>query len=154
MNIRKNARFYRGVYSALAAAADSSEVGQKKGGPTALPSERSEVLWARWSLPLHSAASTLTYMNASEEWTKDDELAILAETRQKLEAIEREWKMLRATSRATVIRLITQHGLSVAKASALSGHHRTSITVWLDIHNAENRAAQRAAAAGAAQDKK
>lgn len=63
----------------------------------------------------------------------------MAETRQKLAAIEREWKTLRETSRATTIRLVTQHGVSVAKASQLSGHHRNTIMIWLQIHNAAEK---------------
>lgn len=75
-------------------------------------------------------------MTPDDEWTKEDELEVLAETRQKLAAVEREWKMLRETSRATTMRLITEHHVSIAKAAQLSGHHRNTIMVWLKVHNA------------------
>jgi len=82
-------------------------------------------------------------MDDNEEWTKDDDLQAMLETRARLEGIEREWKFWREQSRALTIRLITVRGVSIAKASALSGHHRTTITVWLKIHNAEQKNRQK-----------
>jgi hypothetical protein len=81
-------------------------------------------------------------MSKDEEWTKDDRLQALAETRSKLAAIEREWKHWRDQSKTLVIELITEDGLSVLKASELSGHHRNSIKIWLDLWNAEKNAAR------------
>jgi hypothetical protein len=68
--------------------------------------------------------------------------------------VEKEWKDLRAQSRENTIHLITECGMSVAGANRITGHHRATIKVWLDVHNAEKKAALRAAAAGGAQDKK
>lgn len=72
-------------------------------------------------------------------WTKDDDLQALRETRSQLEIIEREWKHWRNQSKALTIKLVTEHGVSVAKASQLSGHHRNTIGIWLQIHNAEHK---------------
>lgn len=82
-------------------------------------------------------------MAHDEEWTEQDDLSVLLDTRAKLGAIEREWKTLRDTSKATTVRLITDWGYSVSKASQLSGHHRNTIMIWLQIHNAEVKAAKK-----------
>jgi hypothetical protein len=75
----------------------------------------------------------------SEEQT----LVHLAETRGTLEAIEERWKIYRQTSRDLTVALVTQYGYSVARAAQLSGHHRATIKIWLDIHNAEVKGARR-----------
>lgn len=89
--------------------------------------------------PPPEGTCTLTSMAENESWSKDDDLEAMLETRAKLESIEREWKQWRQQSRALTLRLVTVHGFSVAKASLLSGHHRTTITVWLQVHNAEHK---------------
>jgi hypothetical protein len=63
-------------------------------------------------------------------------LAELASTRESLVKIEEEWKDLRWNSRKLTLELITEHAISIAKASKLSGHSRVTIKSWLDIHNA------------------
>lgn len=78
-------------------------------------------------------------MSSEEEWGQEDRVQALQETRQKLEAIEREWKHWRMQSRTLTLELVTMHGFSVAKASQISGHHRATITAWLQVHNAEQR---------------
>ena len=55
-----------------------------------------------------------------------------------LQQLEGEWKAMRMHSRNTTIRLIAETNMSVAEASRLSGHHRNTIMVWLQVHNAEN----------------
>jgi hypothetical protein len=87
-------------------------------------------------------------MTTEEEWGESDRLQALKETIQKTEALEREWKHWRAQSKTLTIELITLHGYTVSKAATMSGHHRNTIKVWLDLYNAENKQAQRAAAAG------
>lgn len=67
----------------------------------------------------------------------------MAELRAKLAAHEQTWKELRAQSRALTVELITVEGLSMLRASELSGHHRSTVKTWLDIHNAEVRGQQR-----------
>lgn len=69
---------------------------------------------------------------------KEQLLAKQALTNISLRQIEAEWKVMRQQSRETTIALIAEAGLSVAEASRLSGHHRNTITTWLQIHNAEN----------------
>ena len=78
----------------------------------------------------------------------------LAEVRGTLAAIEERWKIYRQTSKELTVRLITEHGYSIARAAELSGHHRQTITIWLKIHNAEMKSAQRVAGPPADQDKK
>lgn len=78
-------------------------------------------------------------MATNEEWTREDDLQALQETRAKLESIEREWKHWRDQSRHLTVKLVTEHGISVAKASVLSGHHRNTIGIWLQVHNAEEK---------------
>jgi hypothetical protein len=74
---------------------------------------------------------------------EDQALADLAEARGTLEAIEERWKIYRATSRRLTLELITQHGYSIQKAAKLSGHHRNTIMIWLNIHNAEVKGSRR-----------
>lgn len=52
---------------------------------------------------------------------------------------EDELKSWRAHSRKLTLELITEHGVSVAKAAQLSGHHRATIKIWLDLWNAEHK---------------
>jgi hypothetical protein len=92
-------------------------------------------------------------MTTQEEWGEPDRLQALSETNQKLAAIEREWKHWRLQSKTLTLELITMHGYSVSKAAQLSGHHRNTIKIWLTIHNAETKSAQRPAGPPADQDK-
>jgi hypothetical protein len=78
--------------------------------------------------------------NARDEETV---LAALALTGVSLRQAEREWKALRKQNRELTLELITDHGISVAKASALSGHTRQTIKIWLDVWNAEHKSAQK-----------
>lgn len=82
-------------------------------------------------------------MTQNEEWTKEDRLQALKETREKLAVIEREWKHWRDQSKSITLELVIEDGLSVAKAAELSGHHRNSIKVWLDLWNAEQNVARK-----------
>lgn len=79
-------------------------------------------------------------MSTQDEWGKEDRLQALAETLQKIEVIEREWKHWRAQSRTLSLELVTIDKLPVAEVSRLSGHHRNTLKVWLQIHNAEQGA--------------
>jgi hypothetical protein len=78
-------------------------------------------------------------MNANDEWTTDDRLEALRETRAKCEALEREWKHWRNQSRILSLELISEDKLSMQRVAQLSGHHRATIKVWLDVYNAEMR---------------
>jgi transposase-like protein len=78
-------------------------------------------------------------MDTNEEWGVEDRLQALQETRAKLESIEREWKHWREQSRTLAIELIAIDRLSVAKVAGLSGHHRNTLKVWLDLWNAEHK---------------
>jgi hypothetical protein len=82
-------------------------------------------------------------MSNEDEWNQADREQALRETRHQLEVIEREWKHWREQSKTLTIQLITLDGLSVLKAAGLSGHHRNTIKVWLDLHNAEQKAGQK-----------
>jgi len=75
-----------------------------------------------------------------------EEEAVLAEmamTRVALQHTEDDWKDLRALSKKLTLELITDQGFSVAKAAKISGHHRQTITIWLNLHNAEQKSARK-----------
>lgn len=82
-------------------------------------------------------------MNQTPEWTKEQVEEAVAWKRQQLEEHEAQWKELRRQSRDLTLRLITEYGESINRASYLSGHHRNSVTLWLKIWNAEQKGAQR-----------
>lgn len=56
-----------------------------------------------------------------------------------LEQIERDWKSLREESRKNALLLLTEHGISLARTSSITGHHRNTLKIWLDLHNAETK---------------
>jgi hypothetical protein len=70
----------------------------------------------------------------------DQTLRDIAESRGKLDAIEERWKIERAHNKALTVRLVTEHGLSVAKAADATGHHRNTVSLWVQLHNAEEKA--------------
>lgn len=76
--------------------------------------------------------------------TLDQTTRDLAESRGKLDAIEERWATERAHHKALVVRLVTQHGLSVAKAADVAGIHRNTVSLWVQIHNAEEKARKKA----------
>lgn len=78
-------------------------------------------------------------MSTDIQQTIDQTLRDIAESRGKLEAIENRWKVERAWNRALTVRLVTQHGLSVAKAADATGHHRNTVSLWVQLHNAEEK---------------
>lgn len=78
-------------------------------------------------------------MNSHEPTPAENAIELLGLTRQRLAETEQAWKELRETSKRQTISLITDHRISVAKASLISGHHRNTITTWLAIWNAENK---------------
>lgn len=61
-------------------------------------------------------------------------------TRVTLTKVEDEFRFWRAASRKITLELVTEHGISVAKAAVLSGHTRQTIKIWLDVWNAEHKA--------------
>lgn len=70
-----------------------------------------------------------------EQTTRD-----LAESRGELDAIEARWKIAREWNRTLTVRLVVQHELSIARVSELTGHHRNTVSLWVQIHNAEEKA--------------
>jgi len=82
-------------------------------------------------------------MKQIKSYSVEEDLVAMAETRGTLAAIEERWKIYRQQSRDITVRLVTEHGYSAAKAAELSGHHRTTIKIWLDLHNAEVKAGKR-----------
>lgn len=76
-------------------------------------------------------------MEIAELRNPDDAYEFLVACRIEREDLEESLRLSRERSRAYVIQAITKQGISVAKASDLSGHHRNTITLWLQIHNAE-----------------
>lgn len=82
-------------------------------------------------------------MNQIESYTEEQTLAALADVNQTLDGISASWKEYRQQSKELTLRLVTVHGYSMARAAALSEHHRNTVKVWLDLHNAENKAGKR-----------
>lgn len=78
-------------------------------------------------------------MDIAKLRNKDDAYEFLVACRLERVASEEQLKLARERSRAYVIQAVTEQGLSVAKAAELSGHHRQTITLWLEIHNAEKK---------------
>lgn len=84
-------------------------------------------------------------MNQTPEWTQAQVEEALTWKRQQLAEHEAQWKEMRQQSRDLTLRLITEYGESINRASYLSGHHRATVTTWLKIWNAEHKAAKRSA---------
>jgi hypothetical protein len=81
-------------------------------------------------------------MTQDDEFTKDQVIEALTWKRQQLADHEKQWKTLREDSKFLTLRLVTEHGVSVAGASKISGHHRNTIMLWLQIHNAEMKSSK------------
>lgn len=79
-------------------------------------------------------------MSTDIQQTIDQTMRDIAESRGKLDAIEEAWKIARAHNRALTVRLVVQHGLSVQKAADATGHHRNTVSLWVQLHNAEEKA--------------
>jgi hypothetical protein len=82
-------------------------------------------------------------MNTHKPRDPEAVLAEVALTGVSLRKAEEEWKALRAHSRKLTLELVTEQGVSVAKAASLTGHTRQTIKIWLNVHNAEHKAAQK-----------
>jgi metal-responsive CopG/Arc/MetJ family transcriptional regulator len=82
-------------------------------------------------------------MTTNQDEERDHVLRELARNKEALAEHEREWQNMRAQSRALSMALITQHGYSMNAVAQLSGHHRATIKIWLDIHNAETKKGRR-----------
>jgi hypothetical protein len=78
-------------------------------------------------------------MSTEPRRDKESALVEMQLTRATLAKQEDDWKFWRAHSRKLTLELVTEHGISVAKASQLSGHTRQTIKIWLDVHNAEQK---------------
>lgn len=86
---------------------------------------------------MHRRVGIVSCMEIAKLRNKDDAYEFLVASRVEREQLEEQLKESRERSRGYVIQAVTEHGISVSKASELSGHHRNSITLWLQIHNAE-----------------
>jgi hypothetical protein len=78
-------------------------------------------------------------MNTKPARDLEDAIAEMDLTRRTLAKVEDDWKFWRASSKQITLELVTVHGVSVAKASLLSGHTRQTIKIWLDVWNAERK---------------
>jgi predicted HTH domain antitoxin len=79
-------------------------------------------------------------MSTDIQQSIDQTMRDLAESRGKLEAIEANWKIQREWNRALTVRLVIQHELSIAKVAEMTGHHRNTVSLWVQLHNAEEKA--------------
>jgi hypothetical protein len=71
-------------------------------------------------------------MENTETETLQELLISLEAVRGRLDNIEAVWKKERAVSKRLTLRLVTEYGYSIFKASGVSGHHRQTILVWLN----------------------
>lgn len=62
----------------------------------------------------------------------------VANTREKLADIEREWKLLRLQSRHYALELWFEHDYSLNRVSALTGHMRPTLRAWIERALADN----------------
>lgn len=88
-------------------------------------------------------ACTVTVMSKAYDENLADRLDELHNVQQQLAAIEEQWKHWRAKSREISLQLITEDKLPVAEVARLSGHHRNTLNVWLQVFNAETKGAKR-----------
>ena len=93
--------------------------------------------------PAREGTCTVKTMSTQPRREVEAAAAELAMTGVALRQAEKEWKDLRALSRRITLELVTEHGLSVAKASQMSGHTRQTIKIWLDVWNAEHKHQQK-----------
>lgn len=83
---------------------------------------------------------TVHYMSRDIPQTIEQTMRDLAESKGTLDAIEAKWKTEREWNRALTVRLVTQHELSIAKVAEMTGHHRNTVSLWVQLHNAEEKA--------------
>lgn len=95
-----------------------------------------------WTQPPTHPTCTVQTMNKHTAEETARAIANLTENREELLEAEQAWKGLRYLNRQMTLELITSHGISVSKASQLSGHTRQTIKIWLDVWNAEHKSAQ------------
>ena len=67
-----------------------------------------------------------------------DLLLRVQNTRERLDAIEKEWKLLRLQSRHYALELWFVHNYSINRISELTGHMRPTLRVWIDRSLAAN----------------
>lgn len=70
-------------------------------------------------------------MNKPTQEPLDAVLTELADTRAQLDDLTARFKLLRTESRRLTLALIIDHGYSIFKAAAISGHQRATIMAWL-----------------------
>lgn len=78
-------------------------------------------------------------MDSSDEKAQAQILEELAEHKKRSEDLAELFKMHRQDLRAALICAVTECGLSVKKAAETAGMDRRTVTVWLQVHNAEQK---------------
>ena len=78
-------------------------------------------------------------MNSSDHTSPEATLANLESMKQEGERLADLFKRHRADLRAEAIHAVTEHGFSVLKAATAAGIDRRTLTVWLMVHNAEQK---------------
>lgn len=73
---------------------------------------------------------------------KDQEpiLTELAQHKHESERLKKLYEIHRADLRASAIAAVTEYGISVVRAATECGIDRRTLTVWLQVHNAEQKA--------------
>lgn len=78
-------------------------------------------------------------MNSSDHTSPEAALANLESMKQEGERLADLFKRHRADLRAEAIGAVTEQGLSVLKVATAAGIDRRTLTVWLQVHNAEQK---------------
>lgn len=104
-----------------------------------MSSERSEVLCPCWTLPAHTDTCTLVHMTAKSKEPSAETLQVIRMYQDKLQEQEEQWKFTRLAYRQTLVLAVVEEGLSVAKVAHIAGIDRRMLTLWLQLHAAEEK---------------
>lgn len=78
-------------------------------------------------------------MSSSDYTSPEAALANLESLKQEGERLADLFKRHREDVRAEAIAAVTEQGVSVARTAASAGIDRRTLTVWLQVHNAEQK---------------
>lgn len=125
------------------APAESKRGRQKKGWARSLSSERSEVLCLSVTFPQRHPNLYTVVMTGRPKTASDETLKVLKMWHDRVADLEDQGKWARAQEKETLLRAITEEGMSVATAAKVSGYDRRTITIWLAVFNAEHKSHQK-----------
>jgi len=83
-------------------------------------------------------------MNLEDEKAALATLENLAAMKLEAERLAEQFRIHREDLRAEAIHAVTVNGISVLRAATAAGIDRRTLTVWLQVHNAEQKALKKA----------